>query len=537
MTNSKACFSFVLIFAFFVSSHHVLAREFPNADNVEVDDLKGSRNNNILWTIPLTPTKTEEDHYTTPSVGYYSRSPHQGNDPVLPMLFFRRNKNKKPPETSTHTPPKPQPEQHIHNPNTHPHNPHPHYPNDPPTHPYYPDDPPTNYQRPNPLMGVIPLLEPLIRGQNGEGPESEKVDPESKKIPPPDDGEEDSMDNIAHHSIGYNPYSSYQYQSSGFQNIGKRLSAYNMEEVDELKGSNNNLEWTIPLKPTKIEKDHYTNPSIGNYHRDSYRSNTLILPMLRKRRRIRRKPDPPQGTNTNPKNGSQSHDPPHDPTHGPPHDPLQGPPQGQPHDPPHGPYHDPPHGPNSGPYNPYNDPNTGRYNPYNGPDYYGDGSGMDYPSDPSTISQIWNMFKNWKRRFTNWYNSNPNNHPDEESPPVDEDEPSSDRPHSSIGYNPYRSYQYYVLSALPQTPSNNYYTLPFNYNPNHYLQWNHHHVSPKILNAGYSANFAAYQPSPFQHIEAENYKDGNVVWNHRMKSPSETGWSTNYGDNEKERMN
>ncbi|QHN81659.1 hypothetical protein HN51_058381 [Arachis hypogaea] len=503
MTNSKACFSFVLIFAFFVSSHHVLAREFPN-DNVEVDDLKGSTNNNILWTIPLTPTKTEEDHY--------SRNPHQGNDPVLPMLFFRRNKNKKPPETSTHTPPKPQPEQHIHNPNTHPH---PYYPNDPPTHPYYPNDPPTNFQRPNPLTGVIPLLDPLIRGQNGEDPESEKVDPESKKIPPPDDGEEDSMDNIAHHSIGYNPYSSNQYQSSGFEKIGKRFSAYNMEEVDELKGSNNNLEWTIPLKPTKIEKDHYTNPSIGNYHRDSYQSNTPILPMLlfRKRRpESEPHPDPPHGPNHDPNTGS----------HGP-H-----------HDPPHGPHHDPPHGPNSGPYHgpnsgPYHDPNTGRYNPYNGPDYYGDGSGMDYPSDPSIIWQYWNTIKNWGRKIKDWYYSNPNN-PQEESPPVDEDEPSSDRPHSSIGYNPYRSYQYYVPSALPQTQSNNYYTLPFSYNPNHYLQWNH------LLKGGYSANFAAYQPSPFQHIEAENYKDGNVVWNHKMKSPSEIGWSTNYGDN-KEPMN
>ncbi|MED6148945.1 hypothetical protein PIB30_057688 [Stylosanthes scabra] len=40
--------------------------------------------------------------------------------------------------------------------------------------------------------------------------------------------------------------------------LEKRFPTHNMMKANVLKGSTNNLQWTIPLPPSKVENDHYT---------------------------------------------------------------------------------------------------------------------------------------------------------------------------------------------------------------------------------------------------------------------------------------
>ncbi|MED6171847.1 hypothetical protein PIB30_044633 [Stylosanthes scabra] len=215
-----ASFSYVVLFAFFLLSSHLFARQLPNEKRFSIS-------NKPQWTIPLTPTKIEKDHSTSPSIGYYSRDSNLDSNPILPMLFF--SKKKKPREQpKTNASPKTPPHQHKppdqntktnHEQNSHDHEqvqlPH-------PQHPYYPpnpyNDPPNYYERPGPfvsnLFPIGPIIEPFIRKPNQEDPESKNTDPESKKDPPSEDEEgEDSMDNTAHLTGYYHPL--------GFENFGE----------------------------------------------------------------------------------------------------------------------------------------------------------------------------------------------------------------------------------------------------------------------------------------------------------------------------
>ncbi|MED6158723.1 hypothetical protein PIB30_035451 [Stylosanthes scabra] len=83
-----ACFFYVVLFAFFLLSSHLFARQFPNEErfpthNMKANVLKGSTNN-LQWRIPLTPSKAENDHYTT------SHRDYNVYPPILGMLFLRR---------------------------------------------------------------------------------------------------------------------------------------------------------------------------------------------------------------------------------------------------------------------------------------------------------------------------------------------------------------------------------------------------------------------------------------------------------------
>ncbi|MED6220997.1 hypothetical protein PIB30_050161, partial [Stylosanthes scabra] len=207
-----ATFSYVVLFAFFLISSHLFARELPNEKRFSIS-------NKAQWTMPLTPTKIIKAHSTAPSVRYYSWDSNLDSNSILPMLLFSKKKKTTPHQ---HKPPDQNPKtHHEQNPHHHEQVPLPH-----PNHPYYPpipyNDPPNYYER-EPfglnLPPITPLIEPFLRKPNQEDPESEDIDreskkthPKSKKDPPPDEEEEDSMDNTAH-LIGY-------YHPLGFENFG-----------------------------------------------------------------------------------------------------------------------------------------------------------------------------------------------------------------------------------------------------------------------------------------------------------------------------
>ncbi|MED6148946.1 hypothetical protein PIB30_057688 [Stylosanthes scabra] len=64
--------------------------------------------------------------------------------------------------------------------------------------------------------------------------------------PKPPPNEEGSMDNTG------------SYEPSTSEDSEKRFPTHNMMKANVLKGSTNNLQWTIPLPPSKVENDHYT---------------------------------------------------------------------------------------------------------------------------------------------------------------------------------------------------------------------------------------------------------------------------------------
>ncbi|MED6148938.1 hypothetical protein PIB30_057681 [Stylosanthes scabra] len=571
-----ASFSYVVLFAFFLLSSHIFARQLSNENRFSIS-------NKPQWTIPLTAIKITKDyHSTTPSVGYYSRNSNQDSNPILPMLFFSKKKKSKEQQktkTSPKTPPhehKPPPDQnsethHELNPPHHEQVPHPHpHPQHPPYQPNpYNDynDPPNYYERRRPLGSnlppITPFIEPFLRKPNQDDPESEDTDddpesentnpeskktdpkskkntdpkskktdpesnksaPESKKDPPPDDEEEeDSLDNTAHLTGYYHPLE--------FENLGKRFQTVynNMEEVDELKGSNNKLQWDIPFIPTKIEKDHFTTPSVGNYNPwNSHSGKTLILPMLFSSEKNQPKepqtdPHGSHGPNIDPHGQHDPHTPngPHSGQHGSQTDPhgSHGPnidPHGQ-HDPhtpnglhsgqhgPHGPHgsHNDPYGPHTSPHDPYNnDPYNGRYGPHTDPrdpysndpynsrygshtgprdrydnpyddDPYGSNTGS-YPNrpriiDPNDLPRIWETIKDTAKKGWKWLHPNPAK-PSESLPSDEEKEEDS---LDSIHFD---------------------------------------------------------QPSSFHNIGndiAENHEDGNVVWHHKMNNPSDIYWRTTH---------
>ncbi|MED6171846.1 hypothetical protein PIB30_044632 [Stylosanthes scabra] len=495
-----ACFSYVVLFAFFLLSSHLFARQLPNEKRFSIS-------NKPQWTIPLTETKIAKDHSTTPLVGYYSRDSNLDSNPILPMLFFsKKKKPKKPPKTSPKSPPrKPPVDQKPKTYNEQVPLPH------PPPHPYYPpnpyndyNDPPNYYERPKPFGSNLPpigsIIEPLLPKRNQEDlesedtdleskktdpkskesdreskktdPESKKSDPKSKKDDDDDDDEkgQDSMDNTAHLISYYHPL--------GFENFGKRFQAYNMEEVDELKGSKRKLKWAIPFTQTKIEKDHFSTPSVGKnyYPRDSHPSRTLILPMLFSSEK--KQPKEPQ---TNPHG---SHGPNIDPHNGQ-HDPHipQGPHSGQYG--PHGPHgsHNGPYDPHTGPHDPYNnDPYNGRYGSHSGPrnrydydndPYDDDQYGSRYRHRPRWIDPndlppgIWETIKDTAKEIWEWFYPKPAK--SSKSPPSDEEKKED---------------------ALDST------------------------------------HFDVSQHSSFHDID--NHEDGDVVWHHKMNSPSDISWRTTH---------
>ncbi|MED6223958.1 hypothetical protein PIB30_079223 [Stylosanthes scabra] len=253
-----ACFSYVVLFAFFLLSSHLFARQLPNEKRFSIS-------NKPLWAMPLTPTKITKAHSTAPSYGYYSRDSNLDSNPILPMLLF--SKRKKPKEQlKTKTSPKTPPHQHKppdQNPKTHhEHNP-PHHEQVPlphhPHHPYNPyndyNDPPNYYERPRPFGSNLPpigsIIEPFLRKPNQEDPESEdtdleskKTDPKSKKNPPSNEEGEDSLDNTAH-LIGY-------YLPLGFENFAVNHEDGNVVWHHKMN-SPSDIYWrTTHSFPTKI---------------------------------------------------------------------------------------------------------------------------------------------------------------------------------------------------------------------------------------------------------------------------------------------
>ncbi|MED6158720.1 hypothetical protein PIB30_035448 [Stylosanthes scabra] len=400
-----------------------LEERFPT-HNMKANVLKGSTNN-LQWRIPLTPSIVEKDHYTT------SQRDYNVHPPILGMLFLPRH---------------------------------------PPSHP---DRLPSKWEKFREAFDWF-----LEKFEWFEQRIKELIHQNSEPTPPNE--KEGSMDNFRS-SIGYNPYYS-GYQPSDFEDSGKRFQAAynNMEEVDELKGSNNKLQWDIPFTPTEIEKDHFTTPSVGNYNSwNSHPSRTLILPMLfsSEKNQPKEPQTDPHGPNIDPhgqhdpharngphsgQHGSQtdphgSHDPNIDP-HGQydPHTP-NGPHSGQhvphgphgshndpygPHTSPHDPYNNDPYngryGPHTDPRDPYNnDPYNSRYGPHTGPrdrydnpyddpyddDPYGSNT-RSYPNrprfiDPNDLPRIWETIKDTAKKGWEWLHPNPAK--SSESPPSDEE--------------------------------------------------------------------------------------------------------------------